>query len=215
MYRNIVLLLASIALIYSLPGCSKSEVQLQPLDIAQSDSQKLYLKSQQELMRENYKQAYYDYKQAVSMDEGITNVNHLSSILYGWAMSKVEQEDVSLLEKQKQVWLEPKQLPLRQELVSLEVDKDKRIIHAFGIGLAPDNISNPTQRTMMARKVALADASAWVARIATWADVGVSCPFDISSETLMGMETLKEFWVDDTLYVVKVEAPVDCMRRQE
>ena len=214
MYRNsIILLLASIVLFSSLLGCSKSEVQSQPSDIPQADSQKLYLKSQQELMSENYRQAYQDYRQAVSMDEKIASVSHLSSIIYSWAISKGEREDISLLKKQKQVWLEPKQLSLRRQLLSMGVDRDKRIIHAFGLGLAPDSISNPAQRSMLARKVALADASAWVARLATWADAGVDCPFDISSETLMGMETFKELWVDDTIYVVRVEAPVDCLKR--
>lgn len=206
-------LLVCIPFISYLLGCSNTELQSQPPQAPQTDSEKLYLKSQQELMREDYKQAYYDYQKSVSMDQKIANMSHLSSIMYAWAISKGEQEDISLLNKQKQVWLEPNQFALRRELLSLGVDRDKRIIHAFGLGIAPDNITNPDQRSMLARKTAQADAAAWVARLAKWAEAGVDCPFNISAQTLMGMEIHKEFWLDDTIYIVRVAAPVDCLRR--
>jgi len=212
MFRNIMVLIVCTLLISCLLGCSKSEVQPQAQRVAQTEPQKLYLKSQQELARAEYKQAYSDYQKAVSMDQGVANTSHLSSILYSWAISKSEPEDVPLLKGQKQVWLAPRQFALREGLLALGVDRDKRIIHAFGLGIAPGNIKNPAQRSMMARKTAEADAAAWVARLATWSEAGVSCPFDISSQTLMGMETHKELWVDDTIYVIRVQAPVDCLK---
>lgn len=219
MFRNSIIrhssglfLLFCILLISCLPGCSKPKAKPQVQSTPQTEPQKLYLKSQQELARENYKQAYSDYRKAVSMDQGVANASHLSSILYSWVISKSEPEDIPLLNGQKKVWLAPHQLALREGLLSVGVDKDKRIIHAFGLGFAPENIKNPAQRSMLARKTAEADAAAWVARLATWAEAGVSCPFDISSQTLVGMETSKELWVDDTVYVVKVQAPVDCLK---
>jgi len=206
-------LIVCISLICCLLGCSKSEVQPQQTQrVAQTEPQKLYLRSQQELARAEYKQAYVDYQKAVSMDQGVANTSHLSSILYSWAISKSEPEDIPLLKRQKQVWLAPRQFALREGLLALGVDKDKRIIHAFGLGIAPGNVKNPAQRSMMARKTAEADAAAWVARLATWSEAGVSCPFDISSQTLVGMETFKELWVDDTIYVIRVQAPVDCLK---
>ena len=206
-------LLICIPLISCFLGCSKPELQSQSPQAPQTDSEKLYLKSQQELMREDYKQAYYDYQKAVSIDQKMANMSHLSSIMYAWTLSKSEPEDIPILNGQKFVWLEPEQFVLRRQLLKLGVDGKRGTIHAFGLGLAPDNISNLDQKSMLARKTAQADAAAWVARLATWAETGVGCPFNVSAQTLTGMQTIKEFWVDDTIYVVKVEAPVDCLRR--
>ena len=89
------------------------------------------------------------------------------------------------------------------------VNREKGIIRAFGLGFAPRKAPNPAQREMMARKAAMADAQAWVARIADWSEKDIKCAFDVS-RTVVGVETLKEFWVDNTIYVVKVRAPVDC-----
>ncbi len=194
----------------SILGCGKSEVK--PLRPPSEAAQKLYLKSQKELRQGNYRQAYQDYQKSVVEDSDIANIAHLSSILYSWAISQGDAEDVPLLEAQKWVWLEPNQLTLREKLAAVAVDKEREIIHAFGIGLVPDNIVISEQRTHLAHRSALADAEAWVARLATWVSDGIDCPFDVT-DTVVGVEILKEFWVDETIYVVRLEAPIDCLGR--
>ena len=92
----------------------------------------------------------------------------------------------------------------------MAVDSEKGTIHAFGLGTAPMRASIPAQRRLMARKAAIADSKAWVARLARWAEDGVKCPFDVS-QTAVGVETVKEFWLADTIYVVKVRAPINCL----
>jgi len=192
----------------SILGCGKSEVK--PLNPPTEAAQKLYLESQKELQQGNHKQAYHDYQGAVAEDPSISNIAHLSSILYSWVIEQGESEDVPLLEAQKWVWLEPNQSTLRKKLVLVAVDRERGVIYAFGIGLAPENTANSDQRDYLAHRSALADAEAWVARLARWVEDGIKCPFDVA-DTVVGVEVLKEFWVDDTVYVVRIRAPIDCL----
>ena len=199
------------ALVLSILGCGKSEVKSlhPPTDAAQ----RFYLGSQKALRQGDYEQAYQDYHKAVAEDSSIANIAHLSSILYSWVISQSEAEDAPLLEAQKRVWLEPNQLAHRKKLVSVAVDRGREIIHAFGIGLVPENIVISEQRQHLAHRSALADAEAWVARLARWAKDGIECPFDVS-DTVVGVEVLKEFWVEETIYVVRLRAPIDCLGRK-
>ncbi len=201
----------ALLIVFSALGCGKSEVK--PLDPPSEAAQKFYLQSQKELRQGDYKQAYQDYQKAVAEDSDIANIAHLSSILYSWVISQSESEDVPLLEAQKWVWLEPNQLALREQLMAMAVDKERDVIHAFGIGLVPENIVISEQRRHLAHRSALADAEAWVARLATWVRDGIGCPFDVT-DTVVGVETLKEFWVEDTIYVVRLKAPVNCLGRK-
>ena len=164
-------------------------------------------------MEGNYEKAYNDYQKAVAADHDFANVSHLSSILYAWVISESEAEDIPCLDAQKQVWLEPQQLALRRKLLSVAIDRDKGIIYAFGLGLASDDVSRAAQRKLLARKGALSDAQAWIARLATWGEAGVERPFDVS-QTVVGVEMLKEFWVGEMICVVKVRAPIDCLSRR-
>lgn len=198
----------SLILALSILGCGKSEVK--PLNPPTEAAQKLYLKSQKELQRGNHRQAYHDYQGAVSEDSDISNIAHLSSILYSWVIEQGESGDIPLLEAQKWVWLEPNQLAFRNKLVLVAVDKEREVIYAFGIGLVPENTINSEQRNQLAHRSALADAEAWVARLARWVKDGINCPFDVA-DTVVGVEVLKEFWVDDTIYVVKIMAPINCL----
>ncbi len=157
-----------------------------------------------------YGQAYRSYQKAVAADPRIADVNHLSSILYAWAISQGEAEDRPLLDAQRRVWLEPQQLALRRSLLSVAVDREKGVIYAFGLGTAPENTPNPAQRRLLARKAALADSLAWIARLAKWAEAGVECPFEVT-QTVAGVEELKEYWFGETIYVVEVRAPIDCL----
>lgn len=197
--------LACVLFILCFSGCIK------PKDQASRTSPKsphqLYLKSQKELLLGDYEQAYHDYQKAVAVEPSIANATHLSSILYAWAISQSEAEDVPLLNAQKQVLLKPQQFVPRQELLSGAVDKEKDIIHAFGLGVAQKNILHPGQKRLLARQAALTDAYAWVARLAMWTKIGVEGSLDVSW-TVVGARTLKEFWFAETIYVVKVEAPL-------
>ena len=205
---NTATLLACILSLSCLLGCSGSKKET--TSVSQVLSQKLYLRSQQELAQGEYEKAYNDYQKAVEADPDVADVGHLSSILYAWVISESETEDVPRLNAQKRVWLEPGQLALRRDLVALTVDRDKGIIYAFGLGLAPDNISNDTQKRFLARKAALADAQAWIARLATWGEGGVECPFDVS-QTTVNVEVRKEYWISEIIYVVGVSAPINCL----
>ena len=187
-------------------GCGKS----QPPHTPETAGQKLYLKSQRELAAGNYKQAYDEYQKAVTEDANAANINHLSSILYSWAIAQSEPADVPLLKAQKQVWLEPRQLALRQKLLTVALDNEKGLIHSFGLGIIKKG-PNPDQTARLAHEGALADAKAWVARLATWAANGVESPFDVS-QTVIDIKTLKENSIEGTIYVVKVSAPMDCLR---
>ena len=187
-------------------GCGKTEPQQNPT----AGYDRLYLKSQRELAAGNYKQAYDDYQKAVKDDASVANINHLSSILYSWAIAQSEPEDVPLLKAQKQVWLEPRQLALRRKFLKLAIDSGKGYIHAFGLAIIKKGPS-PAQTDLLAEEGALLDARAWVARIATWVADGVECPFDVSG-TVIGVETLKATSIEGAIYVVKVSAPMDCLR---
>ncbi len=204
--KTITYSLAGILCILCLLGCSKTKGETE--SISQVLSRKLYLKSQQELAQGEYEKAYSDYQRAVATDPDTANASHLSSILYAWAISESEGADVSHLNAQKRVWLEPEQLALRRRLLSLALDTEKGIIRSFGLGLASGNILNAAQKRFLARKAALADAQAWTARIAAWSETGVECPFDVP-QTTVNVEILKEYWVGDVIYVVKVRASVD------
>jgi hypothetical protein len=193
------------ALVLSLWGCGKSEVQ--PLRPPSESAQKLYLKSQKELVQGNYKQAYADYEEAVAEDSGIANISHLSSILYSWAIAQSKAEDVPLLKAQKQVWLEPEQLLLRRELMSLAINKEKGVIHVFGLGSYQGKVANPEQKKRLEQQAALADAKVWVARLTRWSRDGVECPFDVS-ETVMEVKMLESFSIQGAFLVVKVSAPL-------
>ena len=187
-------------------GCGKSQPPYTPATAAQ----KLYLRSQRELAVGNYKQAYDDYQKAVEEDANAANISHLSSILYSWAIAQSEAADVPLLEAQKQVWLEPKQLALRQKLLTVALDNEKGLIHSFGLGIIKKG-PNPDQTARLAHEGALADAKAWVARLATWAAKGVESPFDVS-QMVIDIKTLKATSIEEAIYVVKVSAPMDCLR---
>ena len=208
MHHVSLVIVLLIALALSIVGCGKSDVK--PLDPPSEAAQKLYLQSQKALQQANYRQAYQDYQKAVAEDSDIANIGHLSSILYAWVISQSEAEDIPLLEAQKWVWLEPNQLALRNKLVLVAADKEREIIHAFGIGLVPENIATPEQRDHLAHRSALADAEAWVARLARWIRDGIDCPFDVS-DTVVGVEVLKEFWIEGTIYVVRIRAPINCL----
>jgi len=197
---------ALVCLSYLLLGCSKPEPQTEIVPTA--SSQEEYLKSERELARGNYRQAYREYQKALADDPTVANMSHLSSILYAWAISESDSQDVPLLEAQKKVWLKPQQIVTRKELLVVSVNREKGVMHAFGLGFAPRKSPNPAQREMMAREAAMADAQAWVARINGWSEKDINRPFDVS-QTVVGVETLKEFWVDNTIYVVKVRAPVN------
>lgn len=192
----------------SIFSCSKSEIQ--PLDAPSEPAQKLYLESQKELQTGSYKQSYNSYRAAVAADRKVANINHLSSILYSWIIAESEGEDTPILTAQRKVWLEPNQLALRGGLQKIAVDRQRGTIYAFGIGIAPEDIDNMEQRRELARRTAMADAQTWVARLARWAKDGIKCPFDISL-TVVGVETIKEHWIGDTIYIVKVQAPIDCL----
>lgn len=204
----VFLLFTCVFSIFCLPGCSKSKQDSE--SVSQVLSQKLYLRSQQELAQGEYEKAYNDYQRAVEADPDVADVSHLSSIIYGWVISESDGEDVPHITAQKRVWLEPEQLALRRGLLSLALDMEKDTIHAFGLGLAPADASSAAQREFLARKAALADAQAWTARVAIWGKTGVECPFNVP-QTTVNVEILKEYWVGDTVYVVKVKAPIDCL----
>ena len=187
-------------------GCGKP----QPHQNSATTYEKLYLKSQRELAAGNYKQAYDDYQRAVKADASAANINHLSSILYSWAIAESEPADAPLLRAQKRVWLEPRQLALRRKLLKLAIDSGKGYIRAFGLAIIKKS-RNSAQTDLLAEEAALADAKAWVARLATWVADGVECPFDVSG-TVIGVETLKATAIDGTIYVVEVSAPIDCLR---
>ena len=189
-------------------GCGKPEVK--PLEKPSEPAQKLFLKSQKELAADSYEQAYADYQKAVATDSRVADISHLSSILYSWAISETESEDMPLLDAQRKVWLEPNQLSLRQGLMKVAVDSERGVIYAFGLGVASENRPHVDQRRQLARQAAMADAKAWVARIARWGRDGIKCPFDISL-AVVGAETLKEYWIGDAVYVIKFRAPVDCL----
>lgn len=191
--------------ILCLSGCAKSKSP--PSHTSAKPAQELYLKSQKKLVRGDYEEAYYDYQQAVVVEPSLANASHLWSILYAWVISQSEAEDVPLLNAQKQVLLKPQQFALRRELLLVAVDKEKDIIHAFGLGVAPKNILHPGQKRLLAREAALTDAYAWVARLAIWTQMGVEGSFDVS-RTVVGVQTLKELWIGETIYVVKVQAPL-------
>lgn len=177
-------------------------------------SQRLYNKSRGELARGNYKQAYRDYQRAVEIAPSLANVSYLSSILYAWVISQSETEDVPLLNAQMQVWLEPMQLAPRRKLLSAAIDREGGTVHTFGLGLAPKNTPNPAQKRLLASQAALADSKAWAARLTTWAETGVERPFDVTM-TVTGVKTLKEFWVEETICVVKIRAPINCQDTDE
>ena len=218
-------LLSCIFLAFTLLGCAKNQFVLteDPASVSRPAyrSQRLYNKSREELARGNHKQAYRDYQRAVEAapicPDGrpcLANVSYLSSILYAWVISQSETEDVPLLNAQMQVWLEPTQLAPRRELLSAAIDKEEGIIHAFGLGLAPKNAPNLAQKRLLALQAALADSKAWAARLTMWAETGVKCPFDVTT-TVIGVETLKKFWVEETICVVKIRAPIDCHEADE
>ncbi len=193
---------------FSILGCGKSEVK--PIDPPTEAAQKLYMKSQKELRQGDHRQAYHDYQGAVAEDSRISNISHLSSILYSWVIEQGESDDIPLLEAQKWVWLEPNRAAFRNKLMLVAVDREKEVIYAFGIGLAPGNTIDSEHKTQLGHRSALADAEAWVARLARWVKDGIDCPFDVT-DTIVGVEILKEFWVDDTIYVVQIMAPINCL----
>ena len=82
------------------------------------------------------------------------------------------------------------------------------MIYVFGIGLAPQQISQPVQARLLAREAALSDAYVWVARLTVWTKMGVEGPFDVS-RTVVGVQLIKESWIRDTIYIVKVEAQLN------
>ncbi|MBD3183739.1 hypothetical protein GF312_15725 [Candidatus Poribacteria bacterium] len=182
-------------------GCSSSK----KTDIYTPDetAQKLYLKSQQELAKGEYRRAYMDYKSALTEDPGIANTSHLSSIIYEWVIRKSEGEDVILLKAQKNVWLKPEQLELRKQLLSTAVRDN--IINVFGLGMSSDEFVNSRQRRLSARKSALMDCQAWTARLSSWIEDGVNGSFNAKSSSGK-IKVVKEFWVDDTIYVIKAKA---------
>ena len=190
-----------------LAGCGKSE----PQRVSSAAAQKLYLKSQRALAEGNYRQAYDDYQKSVSEDPNASNIGHLSSILYSWVISKSEAADVPLLKAQKRVWLQPEQLALRRGLLAAAVDKKKDLIHAFGLTIINKSVSNPEQRLRLAHEGAMADAMAWISRMAAWTTDGVEGQFDVS-RTVVDIKTLKATPIEEAIYVVKVSAPVDCLR---
>lgn len=194
------------ALALSVAGCGKSDVP--PQRAPSASAQKLYLKSQKELLAGNNRQAYEDYQKAVADDSIIANVSHLSSILYSWAIPQCKAEDVPLIKAQKAVWLAPEQLALRKALLAAAVNKKKGVIHAFGMGIIRSELTNREQRLKLAQQTALADAKAWIARLARWTKDGVKAPFDVS-QTVMNIETLETFSIQGVFFVVKVSAPLN------
>jgi hypothetical protein len=100
------------------------------------------------------------------------------------------------------------ELAPRRKLLSAAIDRQRGTVHTFGLGLAPKNTPNLAQKRLLASQAALADSKAWVARLTMWAESGVECPFDVTM-TVKGVKTLKEFWVEETICVVKVIAPID------
>lgn len=161
-----------------------------------------------DIIQGNYEQAYRDYQKSVAVEPNRANAAHLSNILYSWVISESEPEDIPLLNAQRHVLLAPQQLGYRQSLLSVAVDKEKDVIRAFGLGVAPENISHPAQRRLLARQAALTDSYSWVARFAMWTKMGVEVSLDVSRK-VVGVRTLKEFWVGEIIYIIKVEAPLN------
>jgi hypothetical protein len=206
-----ILILVSCILIlayFIILGCAKSKDQASY--IPSKPAQELYTKSQQELSNGDYKKAFYDYQKAVEIDKRIANIGHLSSIVYDWAISQSEPEDIPLLIAQKQVFLEPERSEFRKQLISVSVDREKGVIYAIGFGIINADKPLPTQRQFLTSKAAISDSQIWVARIAQWAKNGIECPFDIST-SITGYEKLKENWIGDVICVVKLKAPIDCL----
>ncbi len=204
--KSYALLIACALLIFGLVGCGKPQPQQAPSPVAQ----KLYLKSQKALVEGKYEQAYREYQKAVAEDPTAANINHLSSILYSWVLSQSEAADVPLLKAQKRVWLEPKQIALRQGLLSVAVDREKGTIHAFGLTLIRAELPNREQQVRLANDGALADAKAWIARLATWTANGIEQPFDVSG-TVTSARSIKVVSIQDVIYIVKVSAPINCL----
>lgn len=194
---------ASFLFLFCLTGCAGPRQQI-PSPIP---PQEFYLQSQQKLALGNCEEAYYDYQKAVAVEPGLANATYLSNILYSWVLKQSEEADTPLLNAQKQVLLAPQQSSPRQELLSIAVDRDKDTVSAFGLGLIPSNISHPGQRRLLAREAALTDSYVWVGRLALWAKKGVKGPLDVS-QTVVDARVIKEFWVAETIYVVKVKAPL-------
>jgi hypothetical protein len=185
--------------IFCLLGCTKTKDQ-------QVFQQEPHPENQEEPI-ENYEEAAHDHQEAVAVEPDSANSSRLSNILYTWAISQSKAEDASLLNAQKRALLNPQQFALRQELLTLAVDEEKDVIHAFGLGILPGNVPHTTKDRLLARKAALTDAYAWIARLAMWTKVGVEASFDVS-RTVFGVESIKEFWVGGVIFVVKVEAPL-------
>ena len=208
--------LALAFLILSLSGCTNSREQ--PLNTPPTPPRELYLESQRKVARGEYEGAYDDYQKSVAADPKLANASYLSYILYTWVSSQSEAAELPLLNAQKQVMLTPKQFVPRHELLSVAVNKEEDTIQAFGLGLVPTNPSQvglneiskigTVQKRLLAHEAALVDAQTWVARLATWTKTGVEGPFDVS-RTVVGVQALKEFWIGETIFVIKVEAPLE------
>ena len=188
-------------------GCAKTQ---ENYNSPSAPARELYEKSQAELMNGNPEKAYHDYQKALAIDPRIGNFSHFSSILYDWAILQSAPEDIPLLKAQKQVLLKPQQLALREQLLLSAVDRERGFIYAFGIAAKANGNLSPHQEQLLIPRAALADSQTWVARIARWAKDGVKCPFDISS-SVIGVEKLKESWISDTIYIIKIKAPINCL----
>jgi hypothetical protein len=202
--RRVSLLLVCFSFTIFMFGCAR------PLDKSPrilSTPDELYYKSQKELVNENYEKAYHNYWNAVAIDSSFTNASYLFNILYSWVISQSKPDDIPLLNAQKQVILKPKYSISREELLSLAKDDKNDTLCAFGLGISPKNVSISAQRRLLAREAALADSSAWIARLAFWLRNGVESSEDVL-QTVVGIEVIKEFWFLETIYVVKIQVPI-------
>ena len=195
---------------FLVPACAKHGVGVK--NAPSEAAQRLYDDSQRQLHAKKYKQAYDSYQKAVLEDPGVANIAHLSSILYSWAISEGPAEDRALLDAQRKVWLEPNQMAMRRNLQSIAVDEKNGSIYALGLGAAMQANTSAEQHRLLAQRAALADAKAWIARLARWNKDGIDCPFDILAN-VKAVEVINKYWVDKTFCVVKLKAPVDRISR--
>ncbi len=187
---------------YLILGCGKPAEQPQKI-LDQNKS------SPQETIPDgDYAQAYRNYVRKVFADPSSANAGDLANILYSWVISQSDQKDVSLLNAQKQIILNPQINSFRNKLLEIAIDKNNKVAYAFGIGVSPENETDDAKRRLFAHESALADSALWLGRSLNWESKGVKEPMDISRK-LIGVVAVKEDWIMNTVYVIKVQAPLN------
>ncbi len=163
-------------------------------------------KSEEFNKEEQHREAMQEYQSAIKEDNQIASFSYQVELLYGLTEEKViSRKDLEILKLQKMVFLNLKNSEYRKELTELASTEDGII--AFGLGMAPESVSNEYQVKLLALRSAKLDATRWLIYHIIWKERGFDVDITATSMKVPRGNVLQELDLGFGAYLIKMELP--------